>query len=272
MKKFIVLFILIIVIGLGYFGYKELRKEKNMTTEAKCFTFNDGTITNYNEICGKSIIIPDKINEVEVKKIANYAFKNKEIESISLPNTLVEIGVGAFQGNNLRSISIPDSVVEIKALAFENNQIKELSIGKGVVEIGIKAFAKNELKTKYAFIYKRTSEGIDKETVIGYGGKSKEIKIPNQVTTLESYALAGNDIEKLTLNDNLNRIESYALSDNLVTEITLNEKLSYIGDGNLNSNLLNKITIKGKKELTEFIYFDKLFNRKHILDFGDKNE
>lgn len=272
MKKFIVLFITIVVLGLGYFGYKELKKEKIDTTEAKCFTFDNGIITDYNEICGKNIIIPDKIDEIEVKKIANYAFKDKEIENVSLPNTLTEIGVGAFQNNNLRSINIPDSVVEIKALAFENNQIKELNLGKGVLEIGIRAFSQNELKTKYAFIYKRTEEGIDKEIVIGYGGKSKEIKLPSQVKALENYALAGNDIEKLTLNDNLERIESYALTDNLITTITLNEKLNYVGDGNLDSILLNKITIKGKKELEEFIYFDKLFNRDHILDFGDKDE
>lgn len=269
MKRIIKIIIAVLVISFIYFGYREIAKGKDQTTEANCFEFENGTILNYNAICGKNVIIPSTINEVEVNKVGNYAFKDKELENVTIPDSVKVIGIGAFQDNTLRYVYIPDSVVEIKALAFENNLIRDLTIGKNVKEIGIKAFSMNDLKTKYAFIYKRTDEGIDDTTVIGYGGRSKNIEIPDNVKNLEPYALAGNELESITLNDKLERIESYALSDNKFTQIIIPEGISYIGDGNLTSSSIIRINILGKKEITEFNYFDNEFSKNSILKFGE---
>lgn len=269
MKKMIRIIIAVLMISFIYFGYREIAKNKDETTEENCFEFNDGVILNYNAICGSKVVIPKTIASQEVTKIGNYAFKNKNIEELVIPETIKIIGVGAFQNNQLRYLTIPDSVLEIKALAFENNQLRDLTIGKNVKDIGIKAFSMNDLKTKYAFIYKRSEDEIDESVVIGYGGRSKEVTIPDGVTTLDRYALAGNEIESIILNDELTRIESYALSDNKFKEIVINPSVSYIGDGNLTDSDIIEINILGKSSIADFNYFDADFSKTSILKYGE---
>lgn len=263
MKKILILITLIILGSLIYFGYNEFFKEEINYTSDSCFTFENNTIIDYNMVCGSKVIIPPKINNEQVLYIGNYAFKDKELKEVSLPNELEVIGIGSFQNNLLRSIYIPDTVYEIKALAFENNIIRELNI-KNVKEIGIKAFSNNDLKTKYAFIYKRVDGEIDKTTIIGYGGRSKDIKIPEGVLELSSYALAGNNIKTITFNDELQRIESYALSDNLLNEVIIPKNVLYVGDGNFDNQ---NITILGKLTLEDFNCFDNEFTNYSLVEF-----
>jgi hypothetical protein len=55
------------------------------------------------------------------------------------------IGEMAFRNNQLTSIIIPDSVSSIGERAFENNQLMDVTIGKNVASIARDAFAGNQL-------------------------------------------------------------------------------------------------------------------------------
>lgn len=78
-----------------------------------------------------------------VSAIAADAFKNKALQSVSLPDTVTTIGNGAFaRCLKLRAFRIPNSVVSVGSKAFENcNQLKDVTIGIGVTTIGNHAFS-----------------------------------------------------------------------------------------------------------------------------------
>ncbi|MCL2285593.1 MAG: leucine-rich repeat protein [Firmicutes bacterium] len=69
-----------------------------------------------------NLIIPSQINGVNVTRIANSAFEHLGLTgSLTMPNTLTNIGQRAFWGNNLTNIIVPSSVTSIGAYAFANN-------------------------------------------------------------------------------------------------------------------------------------------------------
>lgn len=74
-------------------------------------------ITNYHGT-EKSVIIPSRISGIRVN----------------------EIGVGAFKNSNVESIAIPDSVKKIGESAFEKSKISAAIFGNGVNELPKKAF------------------------------------------------------------------------------------------------------------------------------------
>ena len=89
---------------------------------------------------GGNINIPSTVNiegsDYKVTSIAWYAFGGDEITSVTLPNTLVNIGGEAFVGcENLTSISIPSSVTTIGSNAFSGTGISSLIIPKSVTSI-----------------------------------------------------------------------------------------------------------------------------------------
>ena len=74
------------------------------------------------------IVIPPTVtyngHEYTVTAIGNYAFSNSgsfaksKIKSISLPNTITNIGLKSFEGSEINILSLPESVNEIKMYAF----------------------------------------------------------------------------------------------------------------------------------------------------------
>ena len=142
----------------------------NYHTTDTCFTFNNGTITNYDANCEKDVVIPSMINNIQVTSIANNAFKGKQLKSVVIPDTVTSIGMRAFYScgnlisinlpnsitcieretfyhcNRLRSVTIPNSVKTIASIAFQYCwELKELTIGSGVESIGENAFNNNYL-------------------------------------------------------------------------------------------------------------------------------
>jgi hypothetical protein len=109
------------------------------------FDSASGTITGYREQGSKVVIIPDRIDETVVSIIGEEAFKEMNLESVNIPNTVSEIRDGAFQGNNLESVQIPSNVVMIGEEAFKDNNLNNLSIPVGVQRIGNEAFKDNNL-------------------------------------------------------------------------------------------------------------------------------
>ena len=77
---------------------------------------------------------------VTVTSIGDNAFVNKNITSVTIPNSVTSIGEYAFSENNLTSVKIPDSVETIGIGAFNNNNITSVTIGSGITTIGTGAF------------------------------------------------------------------------------------------------------------------------------------
>ena len=120
----------------------------NKEPQAPCdFTYlekDDGLyITGYT---GQDTIItiPNQIEGKKVVGIADKAFAGcSTLENVTLPDTLLSIGVRAFEGcNRLKSIIIPDSVTQIRQSAFIGcSDLTSITIPDSVMQIGGEAFS-----------------------------------------------------------------------------------------------------------------------------------
>ena len=84
-----------------------------------------------------TITIPDTVTE-----IGEDAFAHTNLTSIVIPDTVTEIGEAAFAYTNLTSIVIPDTVTEIGNLAFMYcKQLSSVSLSSNLVTLGSGAFS-----------------------------------------------------------------------------------------------------------------------------------
>lgn len=109
------------IIGLNESGNEKLKKNKNVN-------------------------IPERINEKKVEVIGKYAFKSKNLASVSLPSTLLEVEDGAFAGNSIKILNLPSALNIIEQNAFCYNDIENILITEKVKKIELKAFGGNPIK------------------------------------------------------------------------------------------------------------------------------
>lgn len=86
----------------------------------------------------RTIIIPEGVESIE-----RFAFCNSSLSTVTLPQSVKTIGIGAFEGcENLQKIDIPEEVKNIKELTFVGcSDLKEISIPKYLKSIGYYAFS-----------------------------------------------------------------------------------------------------------------------------------
>ena len=85
---------------------------------------------------GDSFTVPSTVNT-----IADYAFANAKVKTITLPEGLTSIGTSAFAGSALTEVSIPAGVPYLRANTFAAcADLTEVTLAEGVKEIGVLAF------------------------------------------------------------------------------------------------------------------------------------
>jgi hypothetical protein len=108
--------------------FEEHYNYDSYATSSDYFTIDEnGTLKGKEEklsIINDNIIIPTKINNVEVKSIGvNAFFGSNNLKSVKLPSTLTKLYDFAFNGcPNLKYINIPTSINFIGYKAFNNTQ------------------------------------------------------------------------------------------------------------------------------------------------------
>ena len=95
--------------------------------------------------CGSGVVIPASIGGKPVTSIGQYVFADKQLTSVTLPNSVTSIENGAFRSNELTSVTIPSSVTSIGQYAFAYNQLTSVTIPNSVTTIGEYAFRNNQL-------------------------------------------------------------------------------------------------------------------------------
>jgi hypothetical protein len=147
------------------------------------------TITNYTGP-GGAVTIPDKITNLPVTSIGNYAFLSKStVSSVTISTNVTSIGFMAFFGStSLTSVTIPNSVTHIEGGAFGYcTHLTDVTIPNSVATIGLKAFEScssllaitvDPLNSAYSSV-----DGVlvnkSQTTLIQFpGGQSREIHYP----------------------------------------------------------------------------------------------
>ena len=189
-------------------------------------TFEEGSILEtigsyafYN--CYISIMdLPDSL--VEIK---DYAFSYNKLNFVNLPDNVEKIGESAFYGNDyLTTIVIGESVYQIDESAFSttfkyvfNKSILKLAEGEidyGLVPINSSTYLfqgddayNTEIKDGFVLYYESSGE----TKLLKYIGDSKEVTIPNYVTSIEENAFSHNElVEEIIISNHVLSIGEYA--------------------------------------------------------------
>ncbi|MBQ8472444.1 MAG: leucine-rich repeat protein [Bacilli bacterium] len=101
-------------------------------------------ISGYAKTCGSDVVIPKTINNKNVTLIEERAFSNKELTSVVIPNTVINLERLSFANNKLTSVIFEEnsSLKEIRIYAFTGDiqQITEVTIPNTVIYLDCNAF------------------------------------------------------------------------------------------------------------------------------------
>ena len=143
----------IFAIGVGLYGWNLYYKSQNQLL----YTLEDGTYSvragkYYDE---KYITIPATYNGKPVTEIDENAFQNKNVQIVSIPNTIEKISNNAFNGcddltkveyysanNNSRALATNSSMETIGDYAFYNcTKLEDIQLSNSLTYLGKYAFA-----------------------------------------------------------------------------------------------------------------------------------
>ncbi len=110
-------------------------------------TIANGTAIEITKYRGSKteIQIPSRIRNLPVTAIGEYAFFNKQLTSVTIPDGVTTIANASFCRNQLTIVFIPNSVKTIGEIAFADNELIAVSISSNVTTIGTRAFENNQL-------------------------------------------------------------------------------------------------------------------------------
>ncbi|GHU84901.1 hypothetical protein FACS189473_3190 [Spirochaetia bacterium] len=203
MKRYVVFFVLAVCLTGALFAQTEDDFDYMQNASGKI------TITKYLGKDIKDVVIPSKIQGIEVTEIDVGAFA-ETFDSVAIPSTVITIKDNAFRGCGLKLLTIPNSVTSIGRYAFADNKLTEVILPNSVTEIGAYCFENNNItkitfsnKMKEiptgAFMNNKLSQVIIPEgitTLTGGDGPNRKgpfesnklvyIKLPNSITTIKS--------------------------------------------------------------------------------------
>ena len=174
--------------------YKDSTQDEDVVVREGTTEIVEGAFYDASHI--KSIVIPGS-----VRRIYDYAFSNKGIESVSLGEGIIELGAGAFYGCQLlETIHLPNGLTIIGNNAFENcTSLKTAIIGDGVKTIGYGAFSgcssletvniPNGLKELPSQYYRHSWEesGYYNTGIFENCTSLKSISIPDSVKSIDAF-------------------------------------------------------------------------------------
>ncbi|MBO4663416.1 MAG: leucine-rich repeat domain-containing protein [Bacteroidaceae bacterium] len=153
--------------------YYNILSEKDKTVEVTHYGYG-----SYNG----DITIPTKVNDYDVVRIGSEAFYMSAITSISISNSITEIGGGSFMNcTTLKSIFIPKNVKIIEENAFAGcTNLTSLDIENDEVEIETGAFC--------------------------FCKKLSSFTIPRKTNKIAAQELSSTNIESITIPQNVKEI------------------------------------------------------------------
>ncbi len=173
--------------------------EETVEVEETPFEFEEetGTITGYKDGNPPAdLVIPEKINGVEVKTIGQNAFKNKNLNSLVLPEGLEKLEYMAFQKNNLTELILPSTLTTLGERSLAYNSLTTIEFPKSLSSIGKTSLMDNKIE---------------------------EIEIPSHIEEIGEGAFNSNLLTNVILNEGLKILGNKAFENNSIEEIVIPE-------------------------------------------------
>ena len=229
----------------------------------------------------KNILIASEYNGLPVKSIYIYAFKNKTITSVAIPDGVTDIGGDAFAFcSKIKSVSIPGSVTSISMGAFRYcRSLVSITIPEGVTSIGENAFyGCNALYKEYEFgkyvgdesnpyavLVKITNKNLSTYTIhektriiadhtFANCSHMESITIPNSVTLIDRSAFSGcSSLTSITIPDSVTSIGEWTFYGcSSLTSITIPDSVTSIDEWTFSGcSSLTSITIPNSVTLID---------------------
>jgi|AKYZ01.1.fsa_nt_gi hypothetical protein len=188
----------------------------------------------------KNITIPSSItlntDNYTINIIEDWAFSNKELRSVKIPNSITNIGNWAFYKNHLTSVVIPNSVVTIGNGAFSQNVLTDFSIPKSITTIEANTFSENQL-TNIDIPSSVTSIGVASFA----NNALNDVYIPNSVILIRERAFTDNQLTSIVIPNSVTAIEEEAFKNNQLLDILIPSTVNSIGNWCFMGNPLQNI-------------------------------
>ena len=232
----------------------------NITTDNTCFSYNaSGVITKYDYSCGNEVSIPESIDGVNIKSIANNAFvasdNTQPLQSINMENASY-LTTFSFSGfTNLKHATLPKTLVEIPQAAFLNCPLTTINLPDTVEKIGNYAFKGTSLSGSLYLPNSLKTIGISAFVNLKLTGT---LTIPDSVTTISNEAFYNNKFTKLVIgqNSSLTTIGNNAFRNNQISNaIALPKSVTTIGNNTFCGNSIPELALNyGLKSIGSYAF------------------
>ena len=220
----------------------------NITTDNTCFSYNaSGVITKYDYSCGNEVSIPESIDGVNIKSIANNAFvasdNTKPLQSINMENASYLTTFSFSDFTNLKHATLPRTLVEIPQKAFFNCPLTTINLPDTVEKIGNYAFKGTSLSGSLYLPNSLKTIGIGAFDSLKLTGT---LTIPDSVTTISNEAFNNNKFTKLVISQNssLTTIGNNAFRNNQISNaIALPKSLTTVGYNAFRANSIPELAL-----------------------------
>lgn len=232
----------------------------NITTDNTCFSYNaSGVITKYDYSCGNEVSIPESIDGVNIKSIANNAFvasdNTKPLQSINMENASYLTTFSFSDFTNLKHATLPRTLVEIPQKAFFNCPLTTINLPGTVEKIGNYAFKGTSLSGSLYLPNSLKTIGIGVFDSLKLTGT---LTIPDSVTTISNEAFYNNKFTKLVIgqNSSLTTIGNNAFRNNQISNaIALPKSVTTIGNNTFCNNSIPELALNyGLKSIGNYAF------------------
>jgi hypothetical protein len=219
------------------------------------YTTNDGTITitGYTG-SGGAVLIPGTLDGFPVTTIGDSAFRQRDLTSVTIPNSVLTLGDRAFFGcTNLASVTLGNSVTAIQDWAFSRcysltgitfpasvttigegafylcTGLTNVTIPDSVVSVDDWAFAWCAYLAQVTF-----GNGLSRidDRTFSHCFSLTSVTIPDGVKSIGTKAFSScYSLTNVVIGNGVTKIESWVFSDCYsLTEVTIGKRLRSIGD------------------------------------------